>query len=162
MAAGSTYTPIATTTLSSAAPTVTFSSISGTYTDIVLVANVTNAVGDDNFLLTLNGDTGSNYSVTRLYGDGSTVSSSRATSQTIAQIGGFGTTVTTIRANIMGYSNTTTYKTILTRNDRGTNYAGATVDLWRSTAAVTSILISTSGSNFSIGSTFTLYGITAA
>jgi hypothetical protein len=162
MAAGSTYTPIATNTLGSAAATVTFSSIPGTYTDLYLVANVSNATGDDNFLLNFNGDTGSNYSVTRLYGDGTSPSSSRATNQTIAQIGGFGNTLTMIRANIMNYSNTTTYKTVLTRNDRAANFAGATVDLWRSTAAITTILISTSSYNFSAGSTFTLYGISAA
>jgi len=34
-----TYEPIATTTLSTATATVTFSSISGSYTDLVLVAN---------------------------------------------------------------------------------------------------------------------------
>jgi hypothetical protein len=39
MPAGSTYTPIATTTLGSAQADVTFNSFSG-YTDLVLVANV--------------------------------------------------------------------------------------------------------------------------
>jgi hypothetical protein len=37
MAAGNTYTPIVTNTLSSATSSVTFSSISGSYTDLVLV-----------------------------------------------------------------------------------------------------------------------------
>jgi hypothetical protein len=40
MAAGNTYTPLATQTLGSAAASVTFSSISGAYTDLVLVLNI--------------------------------------------------------------------------------------------------------------------------
>jgi hypothetical protein len=36
MAAGNTYTPLATQTLGSAAASVTFSSISGAYTDLVV------------------------------------------------------------------------------------------------------------------------------
>ena len=43
MAAGSTYTPIATTTLGSAQADVTFSSISGSYTDLVLIIGGKNA-----------------------------------------------------------------------------------------------------------------------
>ncbi len=39
MAAGLTYEPIATTTLSSAQQTITFSSISASYTDLVLIAS---------------------------------------------------------------------------------------------------------------------------
>ena len=39
MAAGNTYTPIATTTLSSSQNDITFSSIPSTYTDLVIVFN---------------------------------------------------------------------------------------------------------------------------
>lgn len=158
----STYTPIATTTLGSAAPTVTFSSIAGTYTDLVLVADTVNATGADNFLLNFNSDTGSNYSVTRLTGNGSTAASSRGTSQTVLQCGQVYSTRSTTIVQIMNYSNTTTYKTTLTRQNNAGNELMANVNLWRSTAAVTSILISTSSYNFSTGSTFTLYGIKAA
>lgn len=162
MPAGSTYTPIATTTLGSAAATVTFSSIAGTYTDLILVADTQNASGADNFLLNFNSDTGSNYSVTRLSGDGSSASSSRATNQTILQCGQVQSTRSTTIVQIMNYSNTTTYKTTLTRQNNAANLVAANVNLWRSTAAITTILISTSSYNFSAGSTFTLYGIASA
>ena len=39
MAAGRTYTPIATTTLGSATNTLTFNSIPSTYTDLVIICN---------------------------------------------------------------------------------------------------------------------------
>ena len=39
MAAGATYEPIATNTLGSAAASVTFSGISGSYTDLILITS---------------------------------------------------------------------------------------------------------------------------
>ena len=57
MAAGSTYTPIATTTLGSAG-TITFSSIPSTYTDLVIVlnGNGSRVAGTDDTGLRLNSD----------------------------------------------------------------------------------------------------------
>ena len=60
------------------------------------------------------------------------------------------------------YSNTTTYKTVLSRGNNASNLVEAFVGLWRSTSAITAIDIKTQSGNFSIGSTFTLYGIKAA
>ena len=62
MAAGNTYVAIATNTLSSAAASVTFSSISGAYTDLVLVTNATLASGGAaNLWCRFNGDGAANY-----------------------------------------------------------------------------------------------------
>jgi hypothetical protein len=65
--------------------------------------------------------------------------------------------------NLTNYSNSTTYKTILTRYgsaDRGTL---AIAGLWRSTSAISSLEFSTdAGLTLSSGSIFTLYGIAAA
>ena len=50
-------------------------------------------------------------------------------------------------------------------NSYGTRYVGAQVALWRSTSAINTIKIYTGGpsaGNWSVGSTFTLYGIAAA
>ena len=79
MAAGSTYTPIATQTLSSGQSSITFSSISSAYTDLVLIAAIkgTSTIYRQ---LTVNGDNGSNYSMTDLFGDGSSAGSGRQTS----------------------------------------------------------------------------------
>ncbi len=159
-----TYEPIATTTLGSATGTVTFSSISGTYTDLVLIvagscsSNVT-------VTMRYNSDTGSNYSVTYLNGDGSSASSGRQSSLSNLLTGELYTYQSNQIIQIQNYSNSTTYKTMLSRaNTPSTSgYVQAIVGLWRSTSAITRIdLIAGSGANFSSGSTFTLYGIKAA
>jgi len=78
MAAGPTYEPIATTTLGTAQPTVTFSSIASTYTDLVIVAQLTTAA-PTNMRIRFNGDTTANYSNTTVTGNGSTATSVRET-----------------------------------------------------------------------------------
>lgn len=169
MAAGSTYTPIATTTLSSAQNSVTFSSISGSYTDLVLVANYSTSTNNSvGIYAQFNSDTGSNYSATIMSGTTTTAASSRTTGATFIRIGGMvsGTSSSfsniTI-TNIFNYANTTTYKSILTRTGSADNVNVASVGLWRSTSAITSIVITgESLQDIGSGSTLTLYGITAA
>lgn len=165
----STYEPIQTTTLSSATTTVTLSSIPGTYTDLVLVVSPAVATAQDLYFK-VNNDSGSNYSYTILYGTGSAAGSFRASSQTLGMFDYYGQPDTTLGnsnyiLNFMNYSNTTTYKTILSRSNRAGSGTDAIVNLWRSTSAITSITMQVSPSatiNFSVGSTFTLYGIKAA
>jgi len=164
VAAGNTYVALATNTLSSATASVTFSSISGAYTDLVLVINAANSV-DASCRLRFNGDTATNYSDTRLYGDGTSATSDRLTTRDHINCGDF--SATTISSNqiinIMNYSNTTTYKTVLTRSNKPSNYAFTNVSLWRATpAAITSIVIFPASGNLVSGSTFSLYGIAAA
>ena len=165
MAAGSTYTPIATTTLGSGQADITFTSFSG-YTDLVLIVSGTPVTaGSYNLEMRFNGDTASNYSRTVLSGDGSAASSSRNSSQTKIVITNEGNLTTTINnqiINIFNYSNSTTYKTVLARGNRANAGSDATVGLWRSTAAITSIVIFLTGSNLATGTTATLYGISAA
>jgi len=157
----STYTPIATTTLGSSQATVTFSSFSG-YTDLILVAAGTCSAGSY-FTLRFNSDTGTNYSVTELAGDGSNASSSRITSANYMYIGAIRTTQTNIITQIQNYSNSTTNKTVLSRTNQAGTETKAVVGLWRSTSAITSMDIGTGGANtFQTGTTFTLYGIKAA
>jgi hypothetical protein len=165
MAAGATYEPIATTTLGSATASYTFSSISGSYTDLVCVFNGAITAGPDDLRIRFNSDTASNYSDTLLRGDGSATLSARESNVTNisynAYIGtGDGSTVGIF--NIMNYSNTTTYKTVLSRGSLAANFVNATVGLWRNTAAITSMTLIAGSSTFKIGSTFTLYGIAAA
>jgi hypothetical protein len=167
MAAGSTYTPIATTTLGSTSATVTFSSIAATYTDLVIVvAGGTDA--NSGYGLRFNSDTGSNYSRTYLTGDGTTASSGRDTNQTTADISFNAAVQNNTNFNsiihIMNYANTTTYKTALSRANNAATGVDTGVSLWRSTSAINSIIIRTTsaGRVFNIGSTFTLYGIAAA
>jgi hypothetical protein len=167
MAAGITYTPIATTTLSSAQSSVTFSSISGSYTDLVLVMSPWLTSGADNSKITVNSDTGTNYSRTNLYGDGSSAGSGRGTSESAFYPDRSAYPNTTAGANtvivsFMNYSNTTTYKTFLARANNTSYGTSAQVGLWRNTSAITSITITHATSTYASGSTFSLYGITAA
>ena len=170
MAAGSTYTPIATTTLGSATGSYTFSSIAGTYTDLILIANLQRATTAENPSVTLrfNGDTATNYSMTHILGNGTSATSARQSSQNMMNLSYFSLPSSGSFApyimNIMNYSNATTYKTVVARGGDAGSGTQATVGLWRSTAAITSVTVTNDGTptNFSIGSTFTLYGIAAA
>lgn len=155
----STYTPIATTTLGSAASSVTFSSISGSYTDLILVCSVSNTTSQADVRLNVNGDTGSNYSYTQVFGTGSAAGSNRSSNNTFANGGYIGTTQSNSITHFQNYSNTTTNKTMLTRYNDPSNLVVASVSLWRSTAAINQIVVSYSANNFSSGSTFTLYGV---
>jgi len=161
----STYEPIATTTLGSAAASVTFSTISGSYTDLVLVAQpLKSTAGGGTLRYQVNGDTGSNYSNTTLFAEAGTVYSDRASGASFGRIGFWnGDSVgNTLITNFQNYSNTSTFKTSISRGGNASAIVGTVVNLWRSTAAITSILIYNDGGNFNTGSTFTLYGIKAA
>lgn len=163
-----TYTLIGSSTLGSAASSVTFSSIPGTYTDLVLVvASVTNASSTNSVFLRFNSDSGSNYSSTFLEGNGTAASSNRLSSRTVIDSGynvGLSTTsVGQVTFNIMDYANATTFKTVISRFAQAVGAApgtSATVSLWRSTAAITSVEIRCDV-NMGIGTTFKLYGIEA-
>jgi hypothetical protein len=165
MAAGSTYTPIATQTLGSATATVTFSSISGSYTDLILIIGGKNASSDQGIVTQVgNGsiDTGSNYSTTYLIGDGSSATSGRASSATSIIAGRMDNVGSTSIINYMNYSNTTTYKTVLGRGNDGAMVIQH-VGLWRNTAAINTInVFNLSSVDFAAGTVLTLYGIVAA
>jgi hypothetical protein len=167
----STYEKIATTTLGSAAASYTFSSIAGTYTDIVAVFAGTMTAADYVQFQVGNGsvDTGSNYSNTALKGNGSTASSSRSSNSTnIFTPEPMNTNQGNLIINFQNYANTTTYKTTVMRTNVPLTDVGAvgstsaTVGLWRSTSAINTIKFYTfAGQTFATGSTFTLYGIKA-
>lgn len=162
-----TYIKLASTTLSSTASSVTFSSITSSFTDLVLICSIQQS-GTDDFGIRFNGDTGTNYSRTVLYGSGSTAASARASnaSQITCSYYGyppnsssnFGTEI----INIPSYSNTTIYKTVLARSNNAGTGVDAVAGFWRSTSAITEILIRINAGNINAGSVFTLYGIKKA
>ena len=157
-----TYTPIATNTLTSTASTVTFSSIPSTYTDLVLVTSVLDSSGF--YLLRYNSDSGTNYSRIYLNGTGSAALSSFSANDTSHYGLAGGSTYQPTITNIMNYSNTSVFKTSIQRANDSANVVQTSAFLWRSTSAISSvnILSSGGGSTFLAGSTFTLYGIKAA
>lgn len=166
MAAGSTYTPIATNTVSSSGSvsSYTFSSIPSTYTDLVLIVNAAASPGPE-FWIQFNSDTGTNYSNTILSGNGTAASSTRNSSINHIRLNdGLTANIWTNQiVSINNYSNTTTYKTTIGRSNSTSDATQAIVGLWRSTSAINSItILFDRASTFNAGSTFTLYGITAA
>jgi hypothetical protein len=164
------------------ATTVTGSSVSSVtldltgitgYTDLVLVVqgrfDSANQIRE--FRLRFNGDSGTNYSSTRLIGDGSSPSSDRLSNFSNMRLGVMpaATATSGIFGNaichIMNYSNATTYKTVLNRTNDAQGWVVGAVGLWRNTAAITSIDVAiseTQTGNWVVGSTFTVYGIASA
>ena len=168
MAAGSTYTPIATTTVSGTSTgLVSFTSIPSTYTDIVVVSNAATTASTYGFWFRVNNDSTNNYSNTYLIGNGSAASSARESSYSLGAAGtDVSTTQGTYITQFMNYANTTTYKTTLSRSNVTSDRVAAIVSLWRSTSAINRIDFAVGASFpsgfFAAGSTFTLYGIAAA
>lgn len=162
MPAGSTYTPIATTTLGSAQSSYTFSSISGSYTDLVLIIAGTTTTADGGYRFQLNGDTGTNYSWTQVGGNGSITFSNRGSNDTSMTLGRGGSTESVSVIQFQNYSNTTTNKTVLGRGNNAAAWVMANIGLWRSTSAVNSIRIAHESGNLNTGTTLTLYGIASA
>lgn len=159
-----TYTPIASITLGAAASSATFTNIPSGYTDLVLISNPINTTTTA-INIYLNSDTGTNYSCTRIFGEGANVYSDKF-SNTSSSLGGWGTNTNTnpfiFISHFNNYSNTTTNKTFLTKiAEINAGYSGLVSTLWRSTSAITTIQFS-GNANFGVNSRFDLYGILGA
>ena len=164
-----TYKLIASTTLSSAAATVTFSGIPSTYTDLVLRLSIRGS-GGFSVATTFNGDTASNYSYRTLYGFSTTagsLGSANSTSLIIQDANYPGTTADTFTSAEYYFANyaSTANKasslfSVKENNATSNNWMEATAGLYRSSSAISSItLTGVSSNNFVSGSTFDLYGI---
>jgi len=163
-----TYDNIATTTLTSAASTITFSSIPATYTDlrVILVANSTSTLSKRIQFNTDTSTSSTNYSTIKITGNGSTVSSTGQQSEfgirfASDAVGDSLSIPVFSTIDIFSYTGSTN-KTVLatTSSDQnGSGYVQRTVGLWRQTAAITAIVLMINGANYDIGTTATLYGI---
>lgn len=144
-----------------------FSNIPQTYQDLMLVLNVRSArSGQSAFNFHITTNSGQLFSGTTLYGDGSTAASSRfsnaydPTDGSIpaapATAGVFGSAV----SHILNYTNTSYFKTTLTRWASDTNGGGTTgiyANLVRSTSAITALNVYTDFADYwAAGSTATL------
>jgi hypothetical protein len=157
-----TYHPIATTTVGTATNLISFSSIPATYTDLRLVLALNSAVSQY-ANITLNGDSGSNYSYVWMDGSGSATASGRGSNDTLIYLSQRTTpsgTNALFTLNFLSYT-ASTFKTILTVNNQDT-YVGNQVALWRSTSAINQINLNSGANIYGIGTTATLYGIKAA
>lgn len=168
-----TYEPIQNVVVSSGTTiTVDFTSISQSYTDLVIVGNFGCTKHSNRAPIRVNNDTSTNYSTIWLRGNGSTMLSTSSNNidsgfmfDNIAIPTSFNGNCTLIFNN---YSNTNIFKTFLCRHGSPSQGTAISTNTWRSTAAISSIQIIAGsggepGTNYwSIGSTFTLYGILKA
>jgi hypothetical protein len=161
-----TYEPIATTTLVASASTITFSSITSTYTDLVMVVSaISTGTAQPDVYMRVNGDTGNTYSRTRMGGNGSSTFGTNITGETFWVLGPMeNTAITNMVCSLMNYSNTTTSKAMFVRSNDSAIAVQAMVSLWSNTNAITSILLypEPARGDFAAGTTVTLYGIKAA
>lgn len=165
-----TYEPIATSSPTSG-NSVTFNSISSSYTDLIIVSSIRTdktSASSDTYALRFNGDTGSNYSAVIMRGSGSSATSFKSSGTTMfcGEVADNNNTSGIFSPNIVSitnYSNSTTYKTAIIQNG-GNNYLERCAGLWRSTSAINSItlMMNNSASSFVSGTTITIYGIKAA
>lgn len=162
MAAGNTFTPIA--TYSPTGNTITFSSFSSGYTDLFISIQGTLSATDDVYMR-FNSLT-SNNSQTTMAASGTSAVSNRTSNEYVINLTNYvvaGTNSFSIQVNIFNYSSTSVYKTSLIRSGNVSNATEATAGMMRSTDAITSITIYTAASeSFTSGSKITLYGIQAA
>lgn len=162
-----TYEPIATTTLGSATNSVTFSSITASYTDLIIILNGGSASPED-IALRFNGDSTGTYSYQAGHGNGTSVAAGRENNTASLAITSGAYQTNEFNHNntvfINGYSNTNIYKTVFTRGNNTSTSSEMIIGMWRNTSAINSIQIfgRNSGHNFLVGSTFTLYGLLAA
>lgn len=159
-----TYIALANLTLSSAQKTITFSSIPGTYRDLVLVMDHLVTGAASNKIVRFNNDSGSNYPWVYMGGNGTSAISGTNTSTSLlveALAAGSTTERLLTITNIMDYSTTDRHKTTLTRNGRAGQGTDAIICRWANTSPITSISITQNNAiaDFALGSTFALYGI---
>jgi hypothetical protein len=154
---------------------ITFSSIPSTYKHLQIRfigrnSFVTSGIDADLYVV-VNGDTGTNYAQHTLWGTGAAVSSNaqapsidapylrRAITYNGETSGLFGVGI----IDIHDYASTTKTKVFRSFHGQDRNGSGTVVMqsiLWNSTSAITSISLTTGGSDtFVSGSTFALYGI---
>jgi hypothetical protein len=158
----STYTPIYSTTLSSATASITLSNIPTTFTDLVMVTNFGTSTNGP-MTIQVN-DSATGYSRTCMYGDGSVAASFRETSQTyLNTANGYNALTGVDTTYFMNYSNPNVYKPILNKNGNVSGTAAVNANTWQNFSPITSIKVyNANGYNLISGSSVTLYGIKAA
>lgn len=167
-----TYEPIATTTLTTATATVSFTSIPSTYTHLVFIGTLANNNADaaTTGAFRINSDSGGNYSSCVIYTEGNTPTSFRTTSATVGEMWTITGNTDTNRKGVVtihfnNYSDTSKYKSWVaqvTTPSSTAGYATAWGGLWKSTSAISRIDFGYMGIDWLAGSQFTLYGIKAA
>jgi hypothetical protein len=154
------------------AASMDFTSIPGTYTDLVIKVSARDgrAIVAASIVLQINGSTASSGSYRRIYGDGTSAFSDSDVSQTVVQSGhsdGNNATASTfgnVEIYIPNYAGTSNNKSIssdgVAETNGTTTFMSLVAGLWANTAAITQVTIKPATAvNFLQYSTATLYGI---
>jgi hypothetical protein len=163
----STYTPLATITLTGTDSEIVFASIPSSYRDLILVIGNMTSSAANTLYCRVNGDTGSNYSYVFALGSGSVTDSNQSTSTGAGLLlGGLygipSATPTTTVTQFMDYSTTDKHKVSVSRYNSSSNETSMSAARWASTAAINSLTIRVAPSgSFQSGSTFSLFGVIA-
>lgn len=167
-----TYVAIAKTVLASDQTDVTFSAITGTYTDLVLLisARSSDSGNTDRVKITFNGSATS-YSNIYVFGSGTSVTSAMLSGGNtyiqmygITDNGGTSNTFGNAEIYIPNYAGSTNkvanVSSVAENNSATANLVGITAGLWSNTGAITSIKLDpVVATDFKAGSRFDLYGI---
>ncbi len=152
------YEALANITLSSAATTVTFSSISQAYRDLYLVISGTTVTSNATIDLRLNGDaTTTNYSSVTIQGDGTSATTSSSNTFGLSSLSA--ASVSTCIVEFLDYTATNKHKSYLIRTGRPDSSTQFRVGRWANTAAVTTLGLVTGSTTYAAGTTFALYGV---
>ncbi len=161
----SAITPLANVTLGSAVNSVTFSSISSAYRDLILV--ITGGSGSfSSFEYRFNGSS-SGYTWVGMEANGSTAAAASNTSTALDGnynywVEDIGTSNTVYEMQLLDYSATDKHKMAIYKVRAATTGVASYTGRWANTAAVTQVVVSRAGGNtWRTGSTFALYGVSA-
>jgi hypothetical protein len=152
-----------------------WANIPQTYQDLMIVcyARSNNATTIEELAIQFNNDSNARYSMTWLYGNGSSALSSRTSSALTYAYARFACTGASATSgiyassviHILNYANTSTNKSMIQRSAADLNGSGVTnlsSWLYTSTSAISNIGIASNGGSFVSGSTFALYGVRAS
>jgi len=166
------YESIQTVPVTSTTASISFTVIPSTYKHLQIRLsarnNYTGSGGGISALARFNGDTGNNYTMHRLVGDGASATAGSLTAQSSVQIGymsrnGDTSNFSTSIVDILDYTNTnknTTLRTLSGGDYNGSGYVQLWSGLWMNTAAITDITIFPDGAaSWLQYSSFALYGI---
>ncbi len=149
-------------------PSVTFASIPQGYRSLELRVSAQSAGTDNALFLRMNGDSGTNYSRHRLFGNGTGVGSDSSVSDTsitpIAQIASSAYTSVVAAAviEILDYASSSKFKTARALSGwdgNGSGWIQLASGAWQSLSPVTSLVLQLASANIAQGSRFDLYGV---
>jgi hypothetical protein len=169
MAAGSTYTPIATVTATGSSSVATFTSIPSTYTDLVLVIHGnTSSASNQAVFVNVNNDFAANYKEQNIGTTGAAnITAGFGSAQTAAFVGttqgsGSANNFYYGTVNFGLYSGTTNYKDILSEGGTSGIRTSVVANTWADTTVINRIDVTIQGGNWVANSIFALYGIARA